>query len=114
MIQMLHEHTYPVVQPHGPMLYADQEQLKLILRTMLGDGERAIIVDLRYTDLITSAGLGILFTLQKELQAEGGRMALVGPKPSVLTALRDWRLDQILSIYATMKEACDALGSTSS
>lgn len=109
MIQLFQEKMFPVVQPIGAMGYEVQEQFKQTFQKILKEGKRDIIVDLTHVELITSAGLGIFFTLQKEMDQLGGHLVFVSPKPAVLKAIADWRLDQILLIFPTLSDACNYL-----
>ena len=74
---------YFTVMPHGPIdsdtyLDFDHEIKSLLVATTHG-----IILDLSNVDYISSAGLGILFTMKKFLKQNNGELLFTNLKPQI-------------------------------
>ena len=109
MMEMNYFDNIPVIRPAGAMVYEVQEELRKILNSLLDEQYNRIIIDFSNVELVTSGGLGILFTLQKELETRKGKFALISPKPAVLSSIQDWRLDRFIDIYPSVQDASNRL-----
>ena len=74
---------YFTVIPHGPIdsdTYLDfsDKVTPLLTKTI-----KAIILDLGDVDYISSAGLGVLFTVKKHLKQNGGDLLFANIKPQI-------------------------------
>jgi len=71
------------VVPHGPIdsdTYMDfSDKVTPLLTTTL----KAIVLDLADVDYISSAGLGVLFTMKKHLKHNNGDLLFVNLKPQI-------------------------------
>lgn len=71
------------VTPHGPIdsdHYLDFDEK---IKPLLVPSTKNILVDLANVDYISSAGLGVLFTMRKFLKKNGGDLLFCNIKPQV-------------------------------
>lgn len=61
-------------------------------------GSTRLALDLSEVQLLTSAGLGALITLDRECRARKGRLVLFGVSDQLLSLLKVTRLDRVFSI----------------
>jgi len=97
-----------VVRPLGPMVSEVVEDLHAALTGLVRREMRPIVVDLSEVDLITSAGLGLLYAALKETAGHGGSLVLAAPRPDVIRVVQEWGLDRFMAMYPSVGEACAA------
>lgn len=61
-------------------------------------GSTRLALDLSEVQLLTSAGLGALITIDRECRARNGRLVLFGVSDQLLGLLRLTRLDRVFAI----------------
>lgn len=66
---------------------------------------RLLLVDLSALTFIDSAALHEIVRAHRRLRADGGRLALVSPSPSVARVLQLSALDQVIPVHASADEA---------
>jgi anti-anti-sigma factor len=74
--------TFMVI-PFGPIdsgTYLDFDEK---MKPLLAAGTKAIVLDLANVDYISSAGLGVLFTVKKFLKKSGGELLFCNLKPQI-------------------------------
>jgi anti-anti-sigma factor len=111
MIQAKNDRRFPVITLSGAITYELQEELKDVFRRMVENNAVNVVLDFSDVDLITSGGLGLLYTVQKEFDKRGGKLVIVAPKPAVEASIKDWRLDRFLAMFQTVDDACAHLQS---
>ena len=79
----------------------------------LGQGDTLLLV-FDSVKSIDSAGVGALVTILKSVRRLGGRMALVGVGPQVLTVLKIIRLTTVFEIFEDEPSALAALAQSAS
>jgi anti-sigma B factor antagonist len=57
-----------------------------------------LVVDLSSVELLASAGLGMLITLHKKAQENGGKMFVTGIAPAILEVMKMTHLHKLLRI----------------
>jgi anti-anti-sigma factor len=62
------------------------------------DPQQSIVIDFQRVELMSSATLGVLVRLYRDLSENGGRMVLCGLQPSVQKVFELTRLDQLFRI----------------
>lgn len=67
-----------------------------------------VVVDLSETELIDSAGLGVLISLLKQVSERGGDLTLCGMQRKVRMVFEITRTQRIFSIYDNVDEAVRA------
>lgn len=76
-------------------------QLRLtesMINTLIQKGVRKLVVDLTHTEIVDSAGLGVLMHISGELEQMGGIMRVAGASERVANIFRVTHTDTILPI----------------
>jgi anti-sigma B factor antagonist len=68
-----------------------------------------LIVDLSQVEYLDSSAMGVLFQLQKKMQAYGGSLYLVGINPTIEMVFRLTKSDQHFSVFADATAAVKAI-----
>jgi len=79
----------------GPIVAAMQERLTQLLAD---DPQKKILIDFRQIELMSSATLGVLVRLYRDLSEQGGRIVLCGLQPPVRKTFELTKLDQLFRI----------------
>ena|SRR5688572_1393460 len=74
------------------------------VRQCAGEDVR-VLVDLSEVDYISSIGVYMLVTSANSVASRGGKMALLGPQPTVLDVLDLTGILQVISIYSDLDSA---------
>jgi anti-anti-sigma factor len=72
--------------------------------------ELPTVVEMTEVEFLASAGLGLLASLRKRLQAVGAGIVLLNPSQRAGDAVRASRMDILLPIAETLEEALSILG----
>lgn len=64
-----------------------------------------LVLDLSQVELLASAGLGLLITLNKRARESGGQMVVTGLSTGILEAMKLTRLDRLLRVEPTVEGA---------
>jgi anti-sigma B factor antagonist len=83
-------------------------ELKDLVRSMVGDGHRSIVLDLSRVEFVDSTGPGAIVSSRK-LVDRGGDLVLAGVSPSVLALFRLTRMDKVFAFYPSRAEAIQAV-----
>lgn len=74
------------------------------------EDQRCVILDFERVQYLSSQAIGILLAMQKKLSAlKGSALVLCGVGPRLMELLRITRLDRVLKIKPTQKEAVRSL-----
>ena len=74
------------------------------------EDRRRLILDFEKVQYLSSQAIGIVLTLNKKLNAlKGSKFVLCGVGPKLLELLKITRLDRILTVKPTQKEAVKVL-----
>ena len=74
---------YYTVTPHGPIDSDTYLDFSDKVTPLLNPTTKAIVLDLSDVDYISSAGLGVLFTMKKHLKQNGGDLLFSNIKPQI-------------------------------
>ena len=103
--------TAVVFQTSSLMNQGDVERLKTdLLRMVDGEKRTRLILDFTEVQFLSSQVIGILLSLHKRIAAAksadpGAELVLCGLRPQLLDLLKITRLDRLLKIQPTRKEA---------
>lgn len=110
-----------VLQPIGPVMVVEFNQPSLMDPVVLEDAgkrlnalvdeedRRQIILDFERVQYLSSQAIGILLTMKKKLDAlPHSKLILCGIQPRLAELLRITRLDKVLTMKPTQKEALAA------
>lgn len=69
----------------------------------------ALIIDLTQVEYLDSSAMGVLFQVQKKLQAYGGALYLVGINPTIEMVFKLTKSDQHFTVFADAVTAAHAI-----
>ena len=88
-----------IIHVHGALDADNAHELKDRLVDVIdGQGNRRLVVDLRATTFIGSAGFSVLVDALKRMQQNGGELVLSAPAGDVAAALGTAGLDKVFDI----------------
>ena len=87
----LDAHTFPLLQDR--------------LERMLGDGDRAIVLDCSGLDYISSAGLGVLKKMVKEVRTTGGDIRVAALSEKIHNIVNLLGFSKIIQVFGGVDEA---------
>ncbi len=91
-----------------PKQILDQLQITEIgqgVKELIDQGTMKILIDFSNVDHLSSASLGMLITIKKQIETNKGRLKLSGIKPQLFEVFKITRLDKVFSVYKTADEA---------
>ena len=68
-----------------------------------------LIVDLARVEYLDSSAMGVLFLLQKKLNAYGGQLLLTGINPTIELVFRLTKSDEHFTIHSTFEKALECV-----
>ncbi len=71
------------IVPHGPIDSDTYVEFRDKAAPILSKTTKVVLLDLRAVDYISSAGLGVLFTIKKQLMQNGGELLFCNLKPQI-------------------------------
>ena len=83
IIPNLEKENYFTVTPYGPIDSDTYIEFKERLQPIFAKKAKGVLIDLTNVDYISSAGLGVLFTIKKFLIANGGELLFCNMKPQI-------------------------------
>jgi anti-anti-sigma factor len=92
------EGTKAVVEPAGDMVALTASELRPVLRQLVQEGVRDLVVDLCRVTMMDSSGLGLLIATHNSLRKVGGVLAVVHASDDVLELFRSMRIQQHFSV----------------
>jgi anti-anti-sigma factor len=90
--------TAAVVEIHGDVVASSVPELRPALRDLVRSGLRDLVVDLAYTAMIDSTGLGLLLSAFNSLSQVQGKFAVVNASDEVLELFRTLRIHQHFAV----------------
>lgn len=89
----------------GPVEMTLKERIDSLVR----EGQRQILVDLKHLPYLDSTGLGRLIRAHSAVRQAGGRVRLCNVSPKIMELLKLTRLDTVLDIYTSEEDALAAV-----
>lgn len=108
-IDLAQEPAVWVLTLHGDLDYGECSAFRMNIDRVLKSSPPATIVDLSELEYLDSSGLGLLLSLSKEYQAQGGSLVLV-TNETVDNILSLTRLNGIFSTAVSLDEAQQMVG----
>ncbi|NIM04289.1 MAG: anti-sigma factor antagonist [Armatimonadetes bacterium] len=99
-----------VVELIGEVDVYSAAQAKQKIHELLDGGVKHLLIDLSDTEYLDSTAMGVLVGVLKRVGESGGWVRLVGMKPRIRRLFEITRLDEILPIFETEKEALSDIG----
>ncbi len=106
----------------GPIRVVEFEDRKILedviinqigaqLGEMIDEGpEPRLVLDFKNVEHLSSAALGILITLEKQVAQRRGKLALANIQPQIYEVFRITRLNKLFNIQNTTDAAIQAVG----
>ena len=87
-----------VLQPEGDLVAAKLPALRSKLQELLGAGTVHLTLDLAGTQMVDSAGIGLLISAQNSLKKAGGGLTVIHASKDILDLFRTMRIHQHMSV----------------
>jgi anti-anti-sigma factor len=87
-----------VVQPEGDLVAAKLPGLRAKLRELAGSGILHLTMDLTRTQMVDSAGIGLLISAHNSLKKSGGELAVIHASKDVFELFQTMRIHQHFSV----------------
>lgn len=100
-----------VVRVDCPVSIDQQERLGALVKEGLDAGHTLFAFDLGGCRTVDSSGVSLLMFLNEQVAQAGGRLALFGANRMVSTVFETLRVDGLVSIRRTEREALELLSS---
>ena len=97
--------AHTVVELNGEVDATNSDELYDVLESVVLQLPRLLVVDLSALTFMDSTGLRMLLRSSRELDQQGGVLALASPQVSVARVLQLTRADQLIPVYATVADA---------
>ena len=99
-----------IVAPQGDVDMAVADDVRNRLMSLVDQGKTRLVLDLSSVLYIDSAGLGAIVASMKHARARGGDIKACKLDSDVRGLFEMTRLDNVMKIYPSRKEAIDAWG----
>jgi anti-anti-sigma factor len=90
----LQEITAAVLQPEGDLVSLKLPALRNKLREMVASGIVHMTIDLAGTQMVDSAGIGLLISAHNSLKKAGGELSVIHASKDILDLFRTMRIHQ--------------------
>jgi anti-anti-sigma factor len=90
--------TVAVVQPEGDLVAVRLPALRSKLQEMVGAGTVHLTLDLAGTQMVDSAGIGLLISAHNSLKKAGGELTVIHASKEILDLFRTMRIHQHFSV----------------
>ena len=99
------------VRKFSPLLDEENTQVlgEQLFRLVDSQGKRKVLLNFENVAFVSSGALGKLFTLNKKLQAAGGKLVMCKIGKEILEVFEVTKLDKVFSIYPDQYTALGAL-----
>lgn len=104
-----HRDGVPVLDVDGEIDIYTTPQFKEAVSAAIGEGARAIVINMSRVTYMDSSGFGTLLSATKRLRPTDGALYLAGCNEAITRMLQITRLNTIFGIYATEEEAFAAV-----
>ncbi len=102
-----------IVRLGGRLDVSKSEELEKILRQMLKQEPRPLVVNLEEVSYLSSSGIGVLLGIFRQLKGLKLQMVLCQVSPAVEKLLEVVELSQVFRIFDREGDALDAIGDAS-
>jgi anti-sigma B factor antagonist len=107
-IDVAEENGITIVKPAGQRLDIEvAAEFRAVLMSLIEQGRRHLVVDLKDVTFIDSSGLGALVSALKTLKRTNGSgdVRLARVQPPVISLLEIIRLNRVFTSYASVEQA---------
>jgi anti-anti-sigma factor len=86
------------------------KQTEALCDTLIADGTRKLILDLTHTEIVDSAGLGVIMHMSASLEQAGGRFRICGANDRIRHLLSITHTDALLARDSDLEECVRNFG----
>jgi anti-anti-sigma factor len=96
-----------ILDPRGQVTLADEEEAVLVrmVRRLLDDGRRRLLINLQYVSYVDSTGIGEIVGAFTRVDQAGGTLKLCGVSPRIRELLQATTLDAVIEAFTAEDEA---------
>lgn len=95
-----------ILELHGDVLGgADATELNEILRHLVGEGKKHLVIDLSDVEYMNSSGLGMLTSALSSVKNGGGTLKLANPAERIKSLLVITKLIKVFESHDSVSEA---------
>jgi anti-anti-sigma factor len=95
---MTQETDKAILQTKGDLVASQLPDLRTKLREMVGAGVIHLTLDLAGTQMVDSAGLGLLISAHNTLKKSGGELTVIRASKDILELFRTMRIHQHFNV----------------
>jgi anti-anti-sigma factor len=92
------EENRAVVRPGGDVVASSLGELRGLMRGLINEGVREVVLDFVNVQMLDSRGIGLLISAHNSLQAVGGHLSLTHASREIVDLLRAMRIHQHLGV----------------
>ena len=92
------EENRALIQPAGDVVASSTAGLRELMRNMVAEGVREVVLDLTNVRMLDSRGIGLLIGGHNSLRKAGGSLSVIHASKDILELLRTMRIHQHFSI----------------
>jgi len=89
------------------------KQTEAMSDSLIADGTRKLVLDLTHTELVDSAGLGVIMHMAAHLEQVGGKLRICGANERIRHLLQITHTDMILNCDQDLETSVSRLGGDS-
>jgi anti-sigma B factor antagonist len=94
-----------VVDVFGKLNTGTSPEAEAFLNELIDEGANNFVLNLEELDFIASTGLRVILATGKKVSANGGKLVICNPNPTVGDVLRMSGFDKMFNVFATEDEA---------
>lgn len=95
----------PIVEVEGAVDAYTARELDKALKDFLAQGHRRLVLDASQMGFISSAGLRVIISTEREVRSHGGQVRVCGLNAQVRRTFEMAGLDEVLALSATREQA---------
>jgi len=97
-----------VLDVEGEIDVYTAHQFKDAVNTIVGEGQKHLIIDMSRVTYMDSSGFGTLLSATKKLRPQGGTVSLVKCNRAIDRILKITRLDTVFAVFDNVEDAMAA------
>jgi anti-anti-sigma factor len=92
------ENEKATVRFGGDVVAASLDEYRGLMRNLIGDGVRDMVLDFENVRMLDSRGIGLLISAHNSLKAAGGKISLTHASEEIVHLLQTMRVHQHFSV----------------
>jgi anti-anti-sigma factor len=87
-----------ILKPGDDIIASNVPDLRDVLKTLVAEGARHIVIDLARVRIIDSSGIGLLVAVHNSLSRLDGKLSVINASVDLMELFRTFRLDKHFSV----------------